>query len=138
MIAKYKELAKVLEVNDFVEFLGYVPGKELAELYSSCSVFVLPSLNRLEGFGIVALEALSYATPVITTYFAGSAEFITKNKAGLIVPPGDAGALAEAIVTLLEDREEARLMGARGAAAVNHDFSWDSIALQTTGVYRAS
>ena len=138
LIAKYRDLAKALGVDDFVEFLGYVPGKELAELYSSCSVFVLPSLNRLEGFGIVALEALSHATPVITTYFAGSAEFITKNKAGLIVPPGDAAALAEAIITLLADRKEARLMGTRGAAAVNHDFSWDSIALQTMGVYRAS
>jgi glycosyltransferase involved in cell wall biosynthesis len=54
------------------------------------------------------------------------------------VPPGDAAALAEAIITLLADRKEARLMGTRGAAAVNHDFSWDSIALQTMGVYRAS
>jgi len=138
LIAKYKQVAKALGVSDSVNFLGYLPDQELADLYSSSSVFVLPSLNRLEGFGIVALEALSYATPVITTYFAGSAQFIRKNKAGLIVPPGDAAALAEAIVTLLEDREEARLMGARGAAAVNHDFSWDSIALQTTGVYRAS
>ena len=138
LISKYEQLAKVLGVNDSVEFLGYLPDKELAELYSSSSVFVLPSLNNLEGFGIVALEALSYSTPVITTYFAGSAEFITKNKAGLIVPPGDSAALANAILALLEDREEARLMGARGAAAVNHDFGWDSIARQTTGVYRAS
>ena len=137
-IAKYEQLAKVLGVSDSVKFLGYLPDKELAELYSSSSVFVLPSLNNLEGFGIVALEALSYATPVITTYFAGSAEFITENKAGLIVPPGDAAALAKAILTLLEDREEARLMGARGAAAVNHDFGWDSIAIQMTGVYRTS
>lgn len=137
LISKYKQLAKALGLSDSVKFLGYLPDKELAELYASSSIFVLPSVNRLEGFGIVALEALSFATPVITTYFAGSSEFITKNKAGLIVPPGDTAALTEAIVTLLEDREEARLMGARGAAAVNQDFSWDSIALQMTDVYRA-
>ena len=138
LISKYKQLAMALGVSNSVKFLGYLSDEELTELYSSSSIFVLPSLNRLEGFGIVALEALSYATPVITTSFAGSAEFITKNKAGLIVPPGDAAALAEAIVTLLEDCEGARVMGSRGAAAVNHDFSWDSIALQTTAVYRAS
>lgn len=138
LIPRYEQLARTLGVSDSVKFLGYLRDDELAELYSSSSVFVLPSLNNLEGFGIVALEALSYATPVITTYFAGSAEFITKNKAGLIVPPGHVAALAEAILTLLEDREEARLMGARGAAAVNREFGWDNIALLTTGVYRDS
>jgi glycosyltransferase involved in cell wall biosynthesis len=137
LIPRYKQQAKMLGVSNSVKFLGFLSDNELTELYSSSSVFVLPSLNRLEGFGIVALEALSYATPVITTHFAGSSEFITRNKAGLIVPPGDAAALAKAIVTLLEDREEARLMGARGAAAVNHDFSWDSIGLQMTGAYKS-
>ena len=136
LISKYRQLAEGLGISNSVKFLGFLPDNDLAEFYSSSSVFVLPSLNRLEGFGIVALEALSYATPVITTHFAGSSEFITKNKAGLIVPPGDPAPLAEAIVTLLEDREEARLMGLRGAAAVNHDFSWDSIALQMIGVYQ--
>ena len=137
LISRYKQLARVLGLSNSVKFLGFLSDEELAELYSSSSVFVLPSLNRLEGFGIVALEALSYATPVITTHFAGSSEFLIKNKAGLIVPPGDSGALAEAIVSLLEDREEARLMGTRGAAAVNHDFSWDNIALQMTGIYES-
>ena len=136
LISKYRQLAEDLGIKDSVNFLGFLPDDDLPEFYSSSSIFVLPSLNRLEGFGIVALEALSYATPVITTHLAGSSEFITKNKAGLIVPPGDPVALAEAIVTLLEDFEEAGLMGLRGAAAVNHDFSWDGIALQMIGVYQ--
>lgn len=135
LISKYEQLAKRLGVSDSVEFLGYLPDKELAALYSSSSVFVLPSLNKLEGFGIVALEALSYATPVITTHFAGSSEFITKNKAGLVVAPGDTAGLTKAIVSLLEDHKEAQLMGTRGAAAVDHEFGWDSISRQMTGVY---
>jgi glycosyltransferase involved in cell wall biosynthesis/O-antigen/teichoic acid export membrane protein len=138
LVSKYEQLAKALGVSNSVEFLGYLSDRELAELYSSSSVFVLPSLNNLEGFGTVALEALSYATPVITTHLAGSSEFITRNKAGLIVPPGDATALAKAILTLLENREEARLMGTRGAAAVNHDFSWDNIARRMVRIYRDS
>jgi glycosyltransferase involved in cell wall biosynthesis len=135
LISKYEKLAKLHGISDAVEFLGYLTDEELAELYSSSSVFVLPSLNRLEGFGIVALEALSYATPVITTRFAGSSDLITKNKAGLIVPPGDAVMLANAVVTLLEDHSEARSMGIRGAAAVEQEFGWENIARQMVSAY---
>ena len=135
LIGKYRQLAKMLGISDSVEFVGYLPDEELAELYSSSSVFVLPSLNKLEGFGIVALEALSYATPVITTHFAGSSNLITRNKAGLIVPPGDAVVLANAITNLLEDHSEAQAMGIRGAAAVDREFGWDSIARRMLSVY---
>jgi glycosyltransferase involved in cell wall biosynthesis len=135
LTGKYKQLAKELGISDFVEFAGYLSDEELAVLYSSSSVFVLPSLNKLEGFGIVALEALSYATPVITTHFAGSADLITRNKAGLIVPPGNAVALANAIIILLEDHDEAWSMGIRGAAAVDREFSWDSIARRMLSAY---
>jgi glycosyltransferase involved in cell wall biosynthesis len=135
LIGKYRQRAEVLGLHDSVEFLGYLPDEELAGLYSSSSVFVLPSLNKLEGFGIVALEALSYATPVITTDFAGSSDLITRNKAGLIVPPGDAVVLANAITTLLEDRSEAQSMGIRGAAAVDQEFGWDSIARRMLSAY---
>lgn len=135
LIGKYGQLAKMLGISDSVEFVGYLPDKELAELYSSSSVFVLPSVNKLEGFGIVALEALSYATPVITTHFAGSSDIIVRNKAGLIVPPGDAAVLANAITTLLEDHGEAQSMGVRGAAAVGREFGWDSIARRMLSAY---
>ena len=135
LIAKYQQLAKTLGISDSVEFLGYLSDEELAELYSSGSVFVLPSLNKLEGFGIVALEALSYATPVITTHIAGCSDLITRSRAGLIVPPGDAAMLADAIVTLLEDRSEAQSMGIRGASAVNREFRWDGIARQMMSAY---
>src|SRR5262249_21184264 len=129
------QLAETLGISDSVEFAGYLPDEELAELYSSSSVFVLPSVNKLEGFGIVALEALSYATPVITTHFAGSSDIITRSKAGLIVPPGDSAILANAIITLLEDHGQAQSMGARGAAAVNREFGWDSIARLMMSAY---
>ena len=135
LISKYEQVAKTLGINDSVEFVGYLTDEELAELYSSSSVFVLPSLNNLEGFGIVALEALSYATPVITTHFAGSSRLITRSKAGLIVPPGDAAVLANAITTLLEDHSEAKSMGIRGAAAVDREFGWESIARRMLSAY---
>ena len=135
LIGRYRQRAIIHGISDSVEFLGYLPDKELAELYSSSSVFVLPSLNKLEGFGIVALEALSYATPVVTTRFAGSSDLIKRNNAGLIVPPRDAARLADAIIALLESHGEARLMGIRGAAAVKKEFGWESITRQMMSMY---
>jgi glycosyltransferase involved in cell wall biosynthesis len=135
LISRYKQAAKALQICDCVEFLGPLSDRALARLYRSSCVFALPSLNRLEGFGIVALEALSYGTPVITTQFAGSSEFITRNRAGSIVPPADAEALANAIVALLEDHQGARAMGLRGAAAVEHEFSWGAVAQQMIAIY---
>lgn len=134
-ICKYKLLAEHLGISDAVEFLGTLSDHELANAYRTSSIFVLPSLNKLEGFGIVALEALSFGTPVITTHVAGSSDFICRNRAGLIVPPGDINALSNAILGLLEDRSKARLMGERGAVAVSQEFSWDSIARQIIGTY---
>jgi glycosyltransferase involved in cell wall biosynthesis len=134
-ICKYKLLAERLGIIDSVEFLGALSDQELADTYRTSSIFVLPSLNKLEGFGIVALEALSFGTPVITTHVAGSSEFISRNRAGLIVPPADIDALSNAILILLEDHSEARLMGERGAAAVSQEFSWGSIARQIIEAY---
>jgi glycosyltransferase involved in cell wall biosynthesis len=134
-IHRYKLLAERLGIVDYVEFLGTLSDQELADAYRTSSIFVLPSLNKLEGFGIVALEALSFGTPVITTHVAGSSDFISRNRAGLIVPPADIDALSNAILTLLEDHSEARMMGERGAVAVSQEFSWGSIARQIVEAY---
>jgi glycosyltransferase involved in cell wall biosynthesis len=128
LVPTYKRLAATLGIEDSVEYRGHVPDAELAEMYATSGIFVLPSLNRLEGFGIVALEALSYGTPVITTPFAGSSQLIAENDAGLIVPPRDSTALAGALLTLLDNEAETRSMGRRGAKIVNSTFSWKSIA----------
>jgi glycosyltransferase involved in cell wall biosynthesis len=136
LIGTYEQYAKELGIIDSVEFLGELTDEALAEAYSSSSVFVLPSLNKLEGFGIVALEALSYGTPVVTTSVAGSSEFIVRKSAGLVIPPGDETALTSALAAMLADRAEARAMGRRGAEAVGREFGWDGIAKRIAELYR--
>ena len=75
-ICKYKLLTERLGITDSVEFLGVLSDQELADTYRTSSIFVLPSLNKLEGFGIVALQsAMRFGTPVITTHVAGSSDF---------------------------------------------------------------
>ena len=136
MIGAYERHAKDLGILESVEFLGELSDDALAQAYSSSSVFVLPSLNRLEGFGIVALEALSYGTPVITTSVAGSCDFIMRRNAGRVVPPGDEVALTTALAAMLEDPAEASAMGLRGAEAVGCEFGWDGIAGRIVDLYR--
>lgn len=134
-IDKYRALANELRISDSVQFLGRLSDQDLWSSYKRSGIFVLPSLNRLEGFGIVALEALACGTPVITTPVAGSSEFIQRHDAGLVVPPNDVLALAAGIRSLLDNPGEAGLMGERGSSAVLAEFNWDSIAAQVLDAY---
>ena len=127
-LGRYRQFSSSLDIDDVTDFLGVLTDQEVADAYYTSSIFVLPSLNKLEGFGIVALEALSVGTPVITTHMAGSAEFISSNRAGLIVRPGDVDELTVAIKMLLDDPNETRIMGERGIMAVRREFGWTSIA----------
>jgi glycosyltransferase involved in cell wall biosynthesis len=134
-IGRYRTLAEELGIADTTEFLDRISDEDLWLSYKRSGMFVLPSLNRLEGFGIVALEALACGTPVITTPVAGSSDFIKRHEAGLVIPPNDVSALAASISKLLDNPHEANLMGERGSVAVRAEFDWNRIAGQVIDVY---
>ncbi len=92
---KYRELARSLGVEHAVRFQEKVPHPVLPVWMRAANLFVLPSLR--EGFGIVAGEALSCGVPVVATR-SGGPEDILEDGLGLLVPPGDSGALAEAVI----------------------------------------
>lgn len=91
-------------------FTGYVEGEELSALYASCDVFVFPSTT--DTFGNVVLEAQASGIPAIVTTQGGPAENILPGKTGLLVPPGNPSALAEAMGTLARSRILRETMGA--------------------------
>ncbi|BEP13635.1 hypothetical protein acdb102_19460 [Acidothermaceae bacterium B102] len=135
LIEKYRRYAKQLGIGHLVDFLGYVPEPRLPEEYASSTAFVLPSINSLEGFGIVALEALTYGTPVITTELAGSSAYIRQHDAGYVVQPGSVSALAQAMLRVLSDPIDAAEMGRRGQAMVTRDFAWEASARTIRSIY---
>ncbi len=92
-----KKEAQVLRGR--VIFAGH--RKDVARMYSSMDIFVLPSTSR-EAFGMVLIEAMSMGKPVIATRIAGIPEIIEHRTNGLIVPPGDYSAMARAILELAE------------------------------------
>lgn len=108
-------------LQSHVEQLGHVPWHELIPLYQQASVCVVPS--HYESFGLVALEAMACGVPVVAARAGGLPEVIEDGMTGLLVPAGDAPALANAIVSLLRDREERTQMGSAGRERARTKFS---------------
>lgn len=121
-----RELARSLGLDEVVTFLGELedPADVRAE-YGAADLFCLPS--RQEGFGIVFLEAMASGLPVVAGDAAAVPEVVPDGEAGLLVPPEDEGALADALVRLLEDPELRERMGARGLERAD-EFAWDRVA----------
>ena len=98
---------------DAVRFLGFVSPVEKA--IDDAAIVVVPSLG--EGFGMVALEAMERARPVIVSAVGGLPEIVADGETGLVVPPADAEALAGAIVALARISRAHRPWGSQGASA---------------------
>jgi len=110
-----------------VRLLGATPWLELPLYYSAADLVALPSL--MEPFGLPTLETIACGTPVVGSSIDGFRELIRPEKDGLLVPPGDAAALAKAIHTVLENPRwhTNRLRHARVAHA--RTFTWDRAAI---------
>jgi glycosyltransferase involved in cell wall biosynthesis len=105
--------------NGAVIFLGQ--RDEIPELLHAMDVFVLPSLA--EGFGMAAAEAMACGLPVIASDVGGLREIVAPNETGILVPPREANALANAILELLHDENKRRAFGERGRARVEQNFT---------------
>src|SRR5438094_10551834 len=132
-----KRLALSMGVADRVRFLGRISDNRLPEVYAACDVFVLPSVSRLEAFGIVALEAMATAKPVIIADIPGVREVIEDGREGLLADPVNPRDLAAKIRRLLADPERRRAMGQRGREKVLESFGIERVADQIEGVYRS-
>jgi glycosyltransferase involved in cell wall biosynthesis len=137
--AEFEQTAERLGVSEHIHFQGFVPDSQLHNFFNRCEVFVLPSTDRRqEGFGLVALEAMACGVPVIVSSAAGVAGTLEQSRAAVIIPPGDATALANAIRALLASPLEAERLGRQGRSLVETQFSWHSLARIYEQVYEAA
>jgi glycosyltransferase involved in cell wall biosynthesis len=129
-IAQMEELAASLGVPAI--FTGELPNARPA--YTAMDIFVLPSAQP-EPFGGVVLEAMALALPVIGTNIGGTVEQIADGETGLLVPPADPAAMAEAIAKLAAEPERARHMGASGRRRVAENFDIGAMTGRIMKVY---
>jgi glycosyltransferase involved in cell wall biosynthesis len=127
-------LAAELGIASDVTFLGWVPNADLPQYYRAAAVSVIPSLE--EGFGIPAAEAMGCEVAVVASDAGGLPEVVENGVTGLVVPRGDAVALAQAIGSLLADPQRRRRMGQAGRARALRLFDWDRSAEQFEVIYR--
>ncbi len=120
-----EQLARRLGLDEVVRFTGWRYGPaEMPAVYRALSVLVLPS-RQPEPFGLVMVEAMACGRPVVATDHGGPREICEPGETGLLVPPGDADALAGAVEWVLTHPERARAMGeaARRRAEARYDLN---------------
>jgi glycosyltransferase involved in cell wall biosynthesis len=105
-----EEKARALGLGDRITFAGF--REDVPSLIAGMDVFVLPSLN--EGLGRVLIMAMALGKPIVATRVGGVPELLDEGEAGLLVPPGDPAALADAISSLLVDPARAKALGEAG------------------------
>ena len=135
-----RRVASSAGVTDAVQFMGDVSDDDLPDLYRSAGLLIAlsresPSVGGAEGFGIVCLEAAACGVPVVAGRSGGLPDAVQDGVTGILVDPLDIGAAAEAIVSLLGDRDRARRMGAAGRAVVLDHFTWDHMAREARKLF---
>lgn len=129
-----KKYAHEKGLDGKVHFLGFLPDHELKQAYADCDIFVLPSVEKSEAFGIVQLEAMIYGKPVINTRLPSGVPHVSLGGVtGLTVKRSDPKELAEAINTLAENKELREILGKAAAERVRSEFS-ENIAVES--IYR--
>lgn len=123
------------QLNEAVRFVSGIDESELVALYGEAELAVVPSLY--EGFSLPAVEAMACAVPLVATSAGALPEVVGRDgEAGLLVPPGDPPAMAEAIDRALDDASLRRRMGEAGRARAVACFSWRRAAERTVEQYR--
>jgi len=111
--AQLQALTAELGLQGRVTFAGFVDEAEKPQYYAACDIFALHSHH--EGLGIVLVEAAAVGRPLVTTHAGGTTDIALNGQNGLIVPPSNPQALAQALATLIDDPQQRRAMGIASA-----------------------
>lgn len=133
-LQRLQALVKSLDRETLTTFTGQIPQSQLPVYYAAADVCVVPSYY--EPFGLVALEAMAAGTPVIASRVGGLQYSIEDGETGLLVPPKNPDALAEAIWLVLSDQKRARALAEAGWKRVQDQFSRESVAARIQQLYQ--
>ena len=123
-----------LGIEDSVRLAGFVSEKLLPPYYNAADYFVIPSSSG-EGLPMVLLEAMACGLPVIATTVGGMPEIIKDMVNGVLVPPRNKEALAQAISRLLSLKKESQTIGMESRKTIENNFNWDKNVRQLVEIY---
>jgi phosphatidyl-myo-inositol dimannoside synthase len=133
--ARLRELARELGVSDKVGFVGAMRDDELPEAYASSTIYLGASRVdkeiNVEGFGISFLEAGASGVPSVAGDSGGVRSAVRDGETGIVVPPTDVDAIADALRSLLLDPDRRKQMGRAARHAVETHYNWDRVAQDT-------
>lgn len=132
MRGRLEALTDELGLRAAVRFTGRLPAERLPACYAAADLFVMPGHavpgELAEGFGLAFLEAAAAGVPGVGSDFGGIPDAIAEGETGLLAPPRDPEALAEAVVRLLSDADRRARMGAAARERVEREFTWRHVA----------
>ena len=132
-IASFQKRAKALGIADSIHFMGWVADKDKKALLAKADVYCLPSYN--EGFPMGILEAMSAGVPVVASNAGGIPDAIEHKKDGLLIDAGDVDALADALITMIQNRELNEAYSASANAKFKERFSVEAVLPQLDALY---
>jgi len=135
MLEELKAMTRSSGLDGRVIFTGPVPHHDLARYYSMCDVLAVPSTK--ESLGLAPLEAMSVGRPVVASNTGGLPEVVRDSVTGILVPPGDPRALAQALLTVIRDEDLAARLGSAGRRDVLARFTLDTCVDTTIAVYES-
>jgi len=128
-----RDLARTLEMETRVHFIGL--RHDLPDIYGVMDVFVLSS--HTEGISIALLEAMANGVPAVVTAVGGNPEVVLHGETGFVVPAGDDGAMAERVLSLLDNPQRGGEIGRNGMRRVEKRFSFDRMMAEYLALYGA-
>lgn len=131
---EFETQAKVLGLSDRIRFVGVINDQELPYYYNMADLFVLPSINKNEAFGMVLLESYASGIPVIASDLPGVRS--VAQEAGLVFPPGDYQVLAENIIGYFQEANDRKVWLKKARQVAIEKFSWPVIASRLDEYYK--
>lgn len=134
-LARFCERIQELTLENRVSLVGKLSGKELAARYRACALVVFPSIVP-ETFGLVGVEAMSFARPVVAFDVGGVSEWLVDGETGFLVERRDIRAFAARVAALLDDPALAARLGRQGKERVERCFSRGQHVDRLLGIYQ--
>ena len=127
--------AKFKECSEFLNYLGWVTGEEKNRYLNECGILVLPSYY--EGFPVSIIEAMLRKSAVIATNVGGIPDIINDGQDGILIEPKDPVALKNALMSLINDKEKAKILGQKGKEKVKKYYSVEKNIDKLMSIYKS-